>query len=97
MRGFPDWRLGLLTAACMAVVAVPAFGAAERDDDAREGRMPAQTEPDGGATAPSGPTDGHGDAEAQAQAAEPGERAPLAPIATEPIEANANVDLPQDI
>ena len=61
--------------------------------------MPAQTEPDGGATAPSGPTDGHGDAEAQAQAqaAERGERAPLAPIATESIEANANVDLPQDI
>ena len=93
MRGFPEWRLGLLTAVCAAALAAPAFGAAERDDGAREGRTPAQTGADEGATAPGTPTEGEGGAEA----AEPGERAPLAPIATESIEANANVDLPQDI
>lgn len=95
MRGFPDWRLGLLTAVCVAAPAMPAFGAAERDEGASDGRMPAQTGPDEGATVPGTPTEGQGDAEAQA--AEPGARATLTPIATESIEANANVDLPQDI
>ena len=93
MRNFPDWRLGLLTAVCVATLAVPAFGTAERDEGAPDGRLPAQTGSDEGATVPGTPKEGQGDAEA----GEPGERAPLAPIATESIEANANVDLPQDI
>lgn len=95
MRGFPDWRLGLLTAVCVAALTVPAFGAAEPDEGASDGRMPAQTGPDEGATVPGTPTEGQGDDESQA--AEPDARVPLAPIATESIDTNANVDLPQDI
>ena len=95
MRDFLDWRLGLLTAVCIAAFAVPVTESAERDEGVSDERGPAQTGPDEGATLPGMPTEGQGAAEAQA--AEPGARASLAPIATESIEANANVDLPQDI
>ena len=43
------------------------------------------------------PAEEPSDAEAQAEDLEPGALPVLAPIATETVEANANVDLPQDI
>ena len=97
MRGFLDWKLGLLAAACVAALAAPAVGAAEQDDALADERAAAEIGQDAGAGGPGLPAEEPRDAEAAAGGLEPGALPVLAPIATESVEANANVDLPQDI
>ncbi|MYF49352.1 MAG: hypothetical protein F4220_04280 [Gammaproteobacteria bacterium] len=97
MRDFVMWRLGLLAAVCVAALAIPSVEAARQDEAPRDERTPAQTGSDSSAGYSKLPTEEQSDADAEAQDAEPGAPALLAPITTEAIEANANVDLPQDI
>ena len=97
MGGFPSWRLRLTKAICIAALAMPAVAAAEPNEDPSNARTPTQPWPDEGVAFPDRPTDQQSDAEAEPQAAEPVAPAPLTRITTQSIEANANVDLPQDI
>lgn len=97
MRYFSDWRLGLLSAVCVAALAVPSVEATSEDEAPPDERTPAKTGSDSSAGSPELPTEEQSNADAEAQDAEPGAPALLAPITTEAIEANANVDLPQDI
>ena len=76
---------------------MPAGATAEPNEDPSNSRTPTQSWPDEGVAVPDRPTDQQSDAEAEAQAAEPVAPAPLTRITTQSIEANANVDLPQDI
>ena len=97
MPDFAGWRLGLLTALWVAGLAVHSVEAAGRDGARPSERASAETGSGASARYPEPPTDEQSDANAEEQDAKPGARALLAPITTEAIEANANVDLPQDI
>ena len=92
MRNFSDCRLSLLTAVCVAALTAHSVEAAKQDEASPDKRTPTKTGSDSGAGSPELPTGGQSDTDA-----EPGAPALLAPITTEAIEANANVDLPQDI
>ena len=97
MRDFADWRRGLLTAICAAALVVPSVEAARQDEAPPDERPPAIAGSDSSAGSPELQTEEQSNADAEAQDAEPGAPALLVPISTEAIEANANVDLPQDI
>ncbi|MCY3794781.1 MAG: hypothetical protein OXG51_10455 [Gammaproteobacteria bacterium] len=97
MRDFANWKLSALTAFCVAALAVPSVEAARQDEATADERTPAQAGSDSSAAYPRLPTEEQSDVDAEALDAKPSARARLAPITTEAIEANANVDLPQDI
>ena len=97
MRDLLAWKLSLLAAACAAALAAPAVGAARQDEALADERAAAETGQPAGAGGWGLPTEEPRDAKAAAGGLEPDPPPILAPIATETVEANANVDLPQDI